>query len=628
MNIKDIAKMTGVSITTVSKIINNKTDDISQETIDKVMATVKKFNYTPYCSARKNKTKNFVIALLLKKMYNTNLMINSLVESLGKEGYSLMLFDSDNSIEKEKINLAKIASKNPDGLIWEVVDKESYNNLSYLNNCACKIIYLDPKYEKENTYYIDYTKMGYVATSALIEKGHTKIACILKENSHRSEEFFNGFRQCLFDNNISYQNEMYVPFEKFHPDIFKNESFTGLICSHFAITQKLLIQLEMLDIHLPLELSLISLRDDVREAIDLANISTIKIPNYEFGSFLASRIIDLCENKEGLNNQFEYDISIESSKTIDIPFNMRFPKITVVGSINTDYFFYLDDFPVQGNTVVASESIAIPGGKGLNQAIGISKLNKEVTLIGKIGKDQEASQICQILNNHNIDIRNLISSSKYRTGKAIININHNGESTIVVTKGANFSLSAKQINDHMRAFENTGICLLQSEIPMNAVSEAARIAKFYRATTILKPASISHMNDEDYSNIDIFIPNRKEALKLSGKNSIEQAAYYFLSKGPKIIIITLDADGVLLLTDDELSYFEAFKTDVIDETGGSDAFISALSVKLLDGFSIHEAIKAGIIAASFCISRFGVSNSLIDYDTLERRLIHKNMIKK
>ena len=622
MNIKDIARITGVSITTVSKIVNNKTDDISSETIDKVMAAVKKYNYTPYGLARKNNSKNFLIALLLKKMYNTNLMINSLVEYLGQEGYTLMLFDSDESLEKERINLSKIAAKNPDGILWEVVSEKSYESLDILKDAGSKIIYIDPLGEKENTYHVDYTNMGYVATKALIDKGHTKIGCVIKENSHRSEEFSVGFRQCLFDHNIYYQSDMIIPFERFRPDIFKDQFFSGLVCSHFAITQKLLNQLEMLDIHMPLELSFISLRDDVREAIDIAGISTIKIPNYEFGAFLAKRIIALCENKEVEEGPFEYQSFVESQKTIDIPLAMRFPKITVVGSINTDYVLYLKDFPIQGNTSIASECVILPGGKGLNQAVGAAMLNKEVSIIGKIGKDQEASTICQTLSNHNIEIHGLISSSKVKTGKAFITINYEGESTITITKGANFSLTEEDIRDQMRVFENTGICLLQTEIPMEAIREAARIAKLYRATTILKPATIKTMADEDFQNIDIFIPNRKEALLLSGKKDIVTAGRYFLSKGPKTVIITLDAEGVILLQGEEVKRFAAIPVDVIDETGGSDAFISALAVKLLDGLDIHQAIEAGIIAASFCISRFGVANSLIDYDTLERRLIH------
>ena len=72
ISIKEIAKLSGVSIATVSKIINNKASDISQETIDRVLEIVKKYNYTPYGIARNSpQTKTLTIGLLVKKLKNS-----------------------------------------------------------------------------------------------------------------------------------------------------------------------------------------------------------------------------------------------------------------------------------------------------------------------------------------------------------------------------------------------------------------------------------------------------------------------------------------------------------------------------------------------------------------------------
>lgn len=628
-SIKEIAKLTGVSIATVSKIVNNKADDISQETIDRVLKVVKQYNYTPYGLSRKdNNTKSLIIGVLLKKMYNTNLMVNGLVERLNKSGYTLMLFDSDESIENEKMNLSKIAAKNLDGLIWEPVSKESLDGIKILKNTHTKILYIDYSGMLENSYYIDYQKMGYVACDTLIKKGHSQIGLITRANSNRSEQVTVGFKQCLFDNNILFDKNMIIPIDSFKTEEFKSKNFSALISTHFASTQKLYQQLELMNISMPIELSLISLRDDVREGIDLTNISTIKIPNYEFGIFLGNRLISLCESKDTDTTPFIFEPVIENYKTIDIPFEMRFPKITVVGSINVDNVLYLDEFPHEGSTTVASECITLLGGKGFNQAIGVSNLNKDVALIGKIGKDNEGSYVYKTLSDAGIETGHLIADSKVKTGKAFITINKEGQSIITINKGANSALSKNEITSRIKCFENSGICLLQTEIPMEAIKEAARIAKLYRATTILKPAIITSMNDEDYENIDIFIPNRKEALLLSNKKNIEEAAEYFLSKGPKIVIITLDSEGALLKTADKHQYFEAADVDIIDTTGGSDAFISTFAVKLLDGYSIEDSIISAQIAAGYCISKFGVSNSMIDEITLNRYLLQKGITKK
>lgn len=513
-----------------------------------------------------------------------------------------------------------------DGLIWEPVRAESLSNRDILKNCNTKIIYIDPLFHQEEYYFIDFQKIGYFATSVLIEKGHAKIGCVIRNGSRRSADVVAGFKQCLYDNNIAFAPEMVFSIENFKSENFQAESFSALISSHFAITQELTVLLEQLNISIPYDLSLLSLRDDLREGLNITYISTIKIPYFEFGMYIGERIITACEVKEECETKnFEFFPSVESYKSIDIPRSMRLQKITVVGSINIDNTIYLDQFPIPGMTCYARECISLPGGKGLNQAVGAAMQKKEVTLIGKIGKDPAGRMIYKTLVDHGIAPSSLITNADTETGKAFIIVDKAGDSIITVLEGANSSLVPEDIIVNSKVFENTGVCLLQTEVPIAVVREAARIAKYYHAITILKPASIDKMTDQDYQNIDIFVPNQKESLRLSGKDNVEDAADYFLSKGIQTVIITLDKNGALLRTENLLKYYDAPKVDVIDATGGSDAFISTLGAKLLDHFELDKAIKAATIAAGFCISKFGVSNSMIDYATLESYMIQKNI---
>lgn len=621
VSIKDIARLSDVSITTVSKIINNKADDISQETIDKVLKVVKEYNYTPYRNARKTgEKKSFTICLLLRKMHNVTFIINGLIQVLTKNGYTLMLLDSNESLETEQKNLSKISFQNPDGIIWEPVCEDSLKNAHILTNSNTKTIFIDNPYVQENCYNIDFKSISYFAAAALIKKGHTSIGCVVRKESHRTRNVIDGFRQCLFDHNIPFQPEMILTFEELQPEVLQHNSFSALITSHYSVAQELTVLLKQLNISVPYEMSLLSLLDDIREDVKSSDISTINIPHYEFGLFVGEKIISLCESKTDSKEVFRFIPTITSYKTIDIPNEMRAQKITVVGSINIDNIIYMDQLPSPGVTSFASKTYAIPGGKGLNQAIGAAMQKKDVTLIGKIGKDSEGSIVYKTLSDHGIETSSIITNHDSETGKAFILVEKNGDSIITITEGANSKLRPSDIRNHAKYFENTGICLLQTEIPMDVVKEAARIAKKHGAITILKPASITEMEHEDYRNIDIFVPNRKEALALSKKDTVEDAADFFLSQGPRTVIITMDEDGALLRTQTITKYYPAPKVDVIDSTGGSDAFISTLGVKLLENYDLDKAIKAASIAAGFCISKFGVSNSMIDHLTLERYL--------
>ena len=628
ITIKDIAKLSGVSITTVSKIVNNKADDISQETIDRVLDVVKKHNYHPYSKAlKKPVSKTMSIVVLLRNMDYTNSLIEGILDYFNKNGYSMFLYNSSDDLNKERENISKIINKEFDGILWQPVSEESLSSKELLQEKTSNTIYMDALIDVEGiNYYIDFSKLAYFCTEELIKLNHINIACLIKNmDSVRSKMTAEGFKNCLFDYNIPFKEEMIVNYDDFDYDKFKTNNITAILTSHFYIAKRIYEIFEINKVHIPSDISIISLYDDERNSIDINNISSIKIPKYDFGYFVGKEIVSLCENKEYKPSVFSFSPALESYCSLSAPYYSRLPKITVVGSINIDNIIYLDEFPTPGNTQIASECIQTVGGKALNQATGVRMLKKEVSIIGKLGKDNEATAVRKHLIDKGVDVSHLIFDEKVQTGKAYITINQLGESTIAVAKGANNTITSKDIRNEISAFDNVGVCLLQSEIPLDTLREAAKIAKERKAITIFKPATIKSLEDKYYKNIDIFVPNRNEALLLSNKKTIEEAADYFYNKGIKNIIITLDKDGTLLKNKDGIKYYKSEETNVIDATGGSDAFISALACQLIDSKDIDYAIKAANIASAYCISKFGVSNSMIDCDTLQRMIEQKNI---
>ena len=102
MTIKEIAKLAGVSISTVSKIVNNKADNINIETRNRVLKIVKEYNYTPYGTAKNiSNAKTFVIGVLLRHSTLLNLMLKGIMDMAQKHGYNVLLCDSMDSEEKE-----------------------------------------------------------------------------------------------------------------------------------------------------------------------------------------------------------------------------------------------------------------------------------------------------------------------------------------------------------------------------------------------------------------------------------------------------------------------------------------------------------------------------------------------
>lgn len=619
MTINEIAKLAGVSTSTVSKIINNKDENINIETRHRVLKIVKDYNYTPYASAiQSNSSKTFLLGLLLRDSTQAQFMTQGVLESAQENGYRIILCNNANSLEEEHKNIAALKNYRVDGIIWEPISEASLQHQHYFLETELPIQFINTEL-KENSCNIDFIKLGYEATQVLIDCAHTQIACLTQPHNLRSSLVLEGFRRCLFENRITFQNEMILPHE---PDplmrnLYANQ-FTGVVSSHFSSALAFSEEYGKLQYHIPADLSLISLRDDARENMDYPKISCIKIPYYEFGRFLGSKVIQECEKASLQNSVFETSCALENRLSIDTPFTLRTSKIIVVGSINIDVTLNVDDLPQPGQTVSTSYSATTSGGKGINQSIGVAKLNHPVSLIGRVGNDYEASIIYESLKEHHVDFSAIKRDINMQTGKAYIHVPNDGESTISIFSGANSQLSPNDIKAQSRLFKNTSFCLLQTEIPMDTVIEAAETAKSFGIQTILKPAAIKKIDHALMLNIDFFVPNQKEALLLCPKQTdTEGMADYFLSLGAKNAIITLGEHGCFVKNAQTSFHVNVIPFTPVDTTGGADAFISALAVYLSSGFCLEKSVRIATYAASFCINRQGVVPALIDRNSLE-----------
>ena len=619
MTIKEIAKLAGVSPSTVSKIINNKDENINIDTRNRVLSIVKEYNYKPYASAINASTsKTFLIGVLVKSTIRSASLVQGLLETLQKNGYRIILCNSMSSNETELKNIMALQSSNVDGVIWEPVNEKSLDYSHYFQNKNKPVQFINCNFH-ESSYNIDFVNMGYMAAQTLLSYNHSKIGCLVKENSFRSLMALEGFKKCLFDHEISFSNDMILPKhpEEYCPYILANE-ITGIITTHFSLALNFYETFYKLQYRIPNDLSLVSLRDEIRENISFPKISSIKTPYYEFGLYLGKEILRQCENDDSTPEKFKSDFALENTSSLDVPFPLKTPSIIVVGSINIDITLNVEDMPQSGKTISTNKSSVTPGGKGANQAMGVAKLEYPVSLIGKVGHDYEASIIYNSLQENHIDISGINRDGAAETGKAYIHVQNDGESTISILTGANHFLSPADIKKNERLFKNSCFCLLQTEIPFDTVVEAAKTARAYGSKTILKPAALNKITSELLTLTDIFIPNVKEAALLCPEtDSLEGQADYFLQKGAGMVIITAGQAGCFVKTNGYMEHFPAVKFTPIDTTGAADAFISALAVYLATGYPIEKAIRIASYAAGFSITRQGVISSLIDRKSLE-----------
>lgn len=565
--------------------------------------------------------KNFLIGVLLKEGSQTNLMLNGILHTAQEQGYSILLYDSGNSEELELKHITSLCKNHVDGVIWEPVSEQSEQYERHFAEYNIAVCYINGY--SDHFFSIDFAQMGYVLTRKLLDYKHTRLACLLKEKSQRSALVLEGFKKCLYENQIPYNEkmELYISDQDYFTKII-NYEISGIVSSHFASSLMLYEQMERLHYYIPSDLSLVSLKDDVREGISFPHISSVKIPYREFGQYVCRDLINKCEKRErALEHLFAAPYIFDNEDSLEPPPFMRVKKIVVVGSINLDVTFNVDWLPQAGRTTTILNSNTTAGGKGANQAVGAAKLGREVTLIGEIGNDADAAFLFDTLEQENVTTQGVHRDLTAQTGKAYIYIENSGESAVTILSGANGNLSAAGIRKRQYLFENAGYCLLATEIPIETVIEAAKTAKEYGVKNILKPAALKTIPEELLALTDIFIPNRKEATALCPDgDTVEERAQYFLEKGVGTVIITLGEDGCYLRTADREKYFPAADFVAIDATGGADAFICALASCLSEGFSLDRSIRIATYAAGFCVSRQGVVPALVDRNTLETHI--------
>src|SRR5215467_13794976 len=144
-------------------------------------------------------------------------------------------------------------------------------------------------------------------------------------------------------------------------------------------------------------------------------------------------------------------------------------RLTVVGSVNLDLVFQAERLPRPGETVSGATFSRVPGGKGANQAVAAARLGAQVALVGCVGRDDLADEALGGLRAAAVEERWLVKDAP--TGVALITVDAEGETTIVVAPGANAELRPEDL-----ALDGAEAVLCQQEIPAETVARAAELA--------------------------------------------------------------------------------------------------------------------------------------------------------
>jgi ribokinase len=295
------------------------------------------------------------------------------------------------------------------------------------------------------------------------------------------------------------------------------------------------------------------------------------------------------------------------------------PDIVVVGSINHDLTVVTTRLPQAGETVLGTNHYTGGGGKGANQAVAAARLGARVALVGRVGEDEHGQTMIGALANEGIDVSSVGVDGEAPTGLAVITVDEHAENTIVVSPGSNMRLLPPHLDEDLIA--NASVVLTQLEVPIETVAAAAQLTtgKF-----ILNPAPGHHLPGELLDRVDVLVPNRTELGILAGRDvpkGVAEVEHAARSVGiDAAVVVTLGAEGALLVTPDRAKAFPAPDVLPVDPTGAGDAFCAAIAHGLSAGMDLPDAVGRAVIAGALATTRPGAQAAMPTNDEVEAHL--------
>jgi ribokinase len=299
--------------------------------------------------------------------------------------------------------------------------------------------------------------------------------------------------------------------------------------------------------------------------------------------------------------------------------------ILVIGSANVDFTVKVERLPQVGETVSGGDYLLSYGGKGANQALAAHMAGAPVFMIAKLGRDANGELLYQHLTAAGLSAQGLLRDDEVPAGVALIMVDPQGHNLIAVAPGSNRRLSVADVQA-LDASAFTGrILLTQLETPLETVEYGLRRGLEAGMMTILNPAPGRPLSEDLLALPHIITPNETEASLLSevavtDLETARQAGERLVALGCQTVIITLGAQGALLVRRGEVRHFPPFPVTAVDSTAAGDAFNGVLAAALFEGLALEQAIMHANAAGALCVTKRGAQEALATRREIEALL--------
>ena len=296
-------------------------------------------------------------------------------------------------------------------------------------------------------------------------------------------------------------------------------------------------------------------------------------------------------------------------------------KITVIGSLNYDVILKIPRLPFKGETLTANGAAFSAGGKGANQAVQAAKLKTPTYMVGCVGTDASADFLVNTAKEYGVNV-DYIRKVPGSSGMGVINAVEDGSVYACIVRGANFEVTKEDVDNAVPILKESGVCILQNEIPVEIIAYAIDKAKEAGCIVVLNAAPAIELPEECLSKVDILVVNEVEAEFYCHEkiDSVEKAKTEIKKMAEKYnnnVIFTLGKDGAVAYENGTIEFIPAMKVDAIETTGAGDSYIGAVSHSIIEGKSLIEACKFATKCSAITVCRMGAQPSMPTLEDVE-----------
>jgi len=313
--IKDIARICGVSITTVSRVINNKKEGVGADTLEHILRVIKELNYQPNVVARSMITKrSHTIGLVIPDIRNPffSELARGVEDVCNRYEYGCFLCNTDGDFEKENEYIQLLRGRVADGILFTTQNNAEYNEV-FRDFIArrfpfCFIErYIDELPEVPGVYF-DNRLGAAMITDYLLDHGHRRIAFVSGPlTTHNARQRKEGYIASLANHGIAADESLIVEGNYKYNGGYQaadtlvaagKADFTAVFASNDLMALGVLQRLEEMGYKVPEDISIAGFDHITYPPVLKPKITTVEIPAYSFGKTSAELLFTLMRGEK------------------------------------------------------------------------------------------------------------------------------------------------------------------------------------------------------------------------------------------------------------------------------------------------------------------------------------------